>query len=689
METPKGVTARFMVSAICCSMTYSGMGAVQPEAQPGTLPVYDVVQQGATNEQIAKLAQALKWPLENLGAKNGSVSFTDAENYLAIPSRPVTDTPVTRKLLSSTRKEDPSTQIQMERIDVEELRKLPVFDPNNALKSAASLFSGAGFHLEAAKSVVNHTVFSASFTDEAGAPVSIHQVLDTRVSYQFTEKHGYPLTGPGAHVQVSYNAQGKVTQLHYAVRELKEGPGVKIIPESEARHRIAKRVPANAKVDIKLVYWCPPFEAAVGRVAPANIIPWYSYTGLVEVKDSATGRISQIRSKERLIPATDDLRFVPTARLKVSGSGGTEVSASVEVSGGRAPYTYAWVGSNPSVSAANGASVRYTPLVRAVPAEGTRFEPNRRISVNEIVAVNVIDANGVTVCVNQVIPVQAQPINPNSPIGESHGGKASYGCESPGEPEMWTQERIGWQQGMANPGGGTQKFCWLGDTSWPGDYIKPPTPGSLPAKPWINGDADYANWGINTANLVLINGDAWPDGFTAMFPGAPQSDYNSNVFLLRPGNPGGTVQIEGTTYPINYDKSWGPVGPNDRLYWLAGLLCDALDDVDGANLDTGKRWGPAFGGLHIYTGFASGAAYSAGAFPKAFAEDILGVGTSPMTIVKAWFAASSATNEGTAAAMGPIGPGGVTDKSDYYVGKGSMGPTILPADVKGWWYMHQ
>jgi hypothetical protein len=149
------------------------------------------------------------------------------------------------------------------------------------------------------------------------------------------------------------------------------------------------------------------------------------------------------------------------------------------------------------------------------------------------------------------------------------------------------------------------------------------------------------------------------------------------------------VQIEGTTYPINYDKSWGPVGPNDRLYWLAGLLCDALDDVDGANLDTGKRWGPAFGGLHIYTGFASGAAYSAGAFPKAFAEDILGVGTSPMTIVKAWFAASSATNEGTAAAMGPIGPGGVTDKSDYYVGKGSMGPTILPADVKGWWYMHQ
>jgi hypothetical protein len=39
--------------------------------------------------------------------------------------------------------------------------------------------------------------------------------------------------------------------------------------------------------------------------------------------------------------------------------------------------------------------------------------------------------------------------------------------------------------------------------------------------------------------------------------------------------------------------------------------------------------------------------------------------------------------------MGPIGPGGVDDTNDYYLGKGSQGPTILPADIKGFWYVHQ
>ncbi|MEI6542696.1 MAG: hypothetical protein WCL60_04170 [Methylococcales bacterium] len=34
--------------------------------------------------------------------------------------------------------------------------------------------------------------------------------------------------------------------------------------------------------------------------------------------------------------------------------------------------------------------------------------------------------------------------------------------------------------------------------------------------------------------------------------------------------------------PVNYDKSWGPVGPNDRLYWQAGLLCKTLDNLVGS-----------------------------------------------------------------------------------------------------------
>jgi hypothetical protein len=162
---------------------------------------------------------------------------------------------------------------------------------------------------------------------------------------------------------------------------------------------------------------------------------------------------------------------------------------------------------------------------------GSRFAPNETRPARESVSVTVTDANGIATQASQVVAVQAQPIAPDS--GASHVG-ASYGCESPGEPEEWTQERVGWQQGMANPGGGSQQFCWLGDASWPGDYIKPSPAGSLPTTPWIYGDADYSNWGVNTANLVLINGDGWPDGFTAMFPGAPQSDYNNSVDIAQP-----------------------------------------------------------------------------------------------------------------------------------------------------------
>jgi hypothetical protein len=661
-----------------------------PSAAPADmLPVYEVVQQGAMSDQIRRLSDALKWPRDRVIAGNGEVSWTDAKEYLAIPRSPVTDEGLRQKLLSSTNKEDPSTQIQFERIDVAALRKITVLDNDTALRSAASLLDAAGLQPALATPVVKHTVLSASYKDEDGSTVSVDQVLDTTVSYQMTEKTGHPLTGPGATIQVSYNSQGRVIQLHYQFRELKEGPSVRILSEEEARKRISKLIPADAKIEMRLVYWCPPFEPGIGRRTPMNIIPWYSYNAVIESKDPTTGVVSQIRSKERLIPATDDERFVPKARLQVSGSGRSEVAAQVEVTGGRAPYTYTWIGSGPSATSATGPSVRYRPMIRAIPVEGALDPQKQRIPVEEIVGVNITDANGVTVMVSRSVPVLAQRVIPGPIRGRSHGEGASYGCESPGEPEMWTQERVGWQQGMANAGGGTQVFCWLGNSSWPGDYIKPPTPGTLPAKPWINGDIDFANWGVNTANLVLINGDAWPDGFTAMFPGAPQSDYNSQVFLLRPGSAGGTVRIEGATYNVNYDNSWGPTGPNDRLYWLLGLLCEALQNVDSSNINTGDRWGPAFGGLHIYTGFSSNAAYSAGAFPKAFAKDILGVGTSPLTILQAWFAASSATNEGTAAAMGPVGIGGVTDQGDYYVGKGSMGPTIQPADVRGWWYLHQ
>src|SRR5207244_416426 len=101
---------------------------------------------------------------------------------------------------------------------------------------------------------------------------------------------------------------------------------------------------------------------------------------------------------------------------------------------------------------------------------------------------------------------------------------------------------------------------------------------TLPSQPWINGDADYSNWGINTADLVLHIGDGNSDGFTQMQPGAPLVDYATSwvgCTVYQPaiglnGNGFGTP----ASYTVNYANSWGPTGHNATLEWLLMDDCD-------------------------------------------------------------------------------------------------------------------
>jgi hypothetical protein len=145
---------------------------------------------------------------------------------------------------------------------------------------------------------------------------------------------------------------------------------------------------------------------------------------------------------------------------------------------------------------------------------------------------------------------------------------------------------------------------------------------------------------------------------------------------------------------VRYEGSWGPFGPNDRLYWLAGVLCHCLDPLDPSDpepvegLNPWERWGPAFDGLHILTGFVGDFVDDqSGDFPEKFAENILGTNGSPaQTIVEAWFNACISAGQGVGAAMGPINADGVCDMGDYYFGKGTQGKTIRRQDITGWWY---
>jgi hypothetical protein len=153
-------------------------------------------------------------------------------------------------------------------------------------------------------------------------------------------------------------------------------------------------------------------------------------------------------------------------------------------------------------------------------------------------------------------------------------------------------------------------------------------------------------------------------------------------------------------YGFKYSRSWGNDGPIDYLNWLGFSSCNVLqyngndeNDVTWPHLGgiyAWQRWGGAFNGLHMMLGYHTHMYYPCGT-PAMFASKMLGCdGKGSLPIVLAWFDASHKTQPSgvVPAAMGPIGPLGLSDLWDYYPGKGSMGSSFLPrlGQIKGWWY---
>ena len=375
---------------------------------------------------------------------------------------------MTGSLRDATRNKYESTPIGMRAIDATALSKWPILDAKSALDQASRGLDASGLLPQFGTPVTGHTVLTLYSRDGSGNWASKSQELDTQVSYTFSEPGGHPLVGPGARVQVTYDGTGHVSQLHYAARQLTPGASVQILSEDDARARIARLMPANSQVTSRLVYWSPPLQSWLGRPGdwnPTTIIPWYAFYGTTRLTNPATGQVSVVRTKVRMIPATDDARFVPAVQLTASAQG-SQVSARVSVSGGTPPYTYVWAGSDPAASLNTGDSITYTPQFRV--AEALARDDRFRLDRNERVTVTVIDANGVVVNASNLIPVHATPVYPRD-----HGITGpSYGCESPADPGEWTICRVGWQTGMgtSGAGGGVQSYCWMGDDAWPGGW---------------------------------------------------------------------------------------------------------------------------------------------------------------------------------------------------------------------------
>jgi hypothetical protein len=659
------------------------------------LSVYEVTGTGIDEGQARRLAEALEISAGKLVLRDGEASFVDPVTYLAVPTVNITDPEIVAARRDATENHYPEIPIEVRAIDHAALGRLSPPSPEDALQRTADALESAGLTPEHATPVAGQTVFKTVSVGEHPADRTTN--LDTHVTYRFT-LDGYLLVGPGAQVQVSYGPDGNVTRLLHAVRSLIEGPSVQIITADEMRDRFARYLPDDAEISLRLVYWAPPLRGglcASARWRPSTIIPWYAVTIARRVVDPRTTTEQTITSRVHLVPATDDRRFVPSLTVAAAAPDGTRVEAHGRATGGAPPYTYLWAGSNPEVSASTSDSVSYVPQVR----DYRGVLAAQAMERTENLSVTVIDANGVRVQAGDSVHVTAQP-------APSSHNSITYGCESPNDPGpsptdgSYAPERIAWQQAMGAPGqgGGSQRFCWLADDSWPGDYIEPVPPGSLEPSPWINGDADYSNWGINTTNIMLYNGDGWPWGFAEMYPGATLAEYNNSggATLAAPGP--GDVQIGSQTYTVNYDGAWGAPHEGDSLQWLAMYACEILDD-DSSNPPPWQRWGPAFNGLHSMLGFYSNASDAGVGFMTDFPYLILGLNLGfivipPQTIVQGWLTSAMANNMGTPAAMGPVynleyegQTVSICDYFDYYWGKGPVGPTIPQPLINGWWYI--
>jgi hypothetical protein len=580
----------------------------------------------------------------------------------------------------------------LQAIDLAALQKLRPLDPDTAANRTASALSIAKLPMMRSEPTVGHEHTILVVFPKTGEDQAQKYALDTSVRYEFNDGRGHSFVGPGAVIQVTYGNEGQVIRLQYATRQIQQGPAVTIVPETAMRDRVTPYFRHMKEIKLQLVYWCPSLHALPGDSVPLNpgvIIPWYAISGSSRITDPKTGEVAEVKTKIELIPATDDRRFVPHINLNVQG--GTQITAKADVDGGRAPYIFEWSGSAGEIKGQHGKSICYTPTFRDL-------QPlNSALSRKETVTVTVRDANGVTARQFQSVDAFVTATTQGKPkINNLTIPAVSYGIESPREPDF-ASDRLGWEKGMGEGGAAvTEAFSWQGDLAWPGDFVEPVKPGVVSNNPWIDGNADYENWGINTAAIVLNNTDGAPDGFNASNPGAAPEDYPT-AFLWAPSHTGlkvevgldGSQPLPNSHYGVQgYDTSWSPNGSNHRLLWLAMDNCDVLDSTSTSGT-AAERWGRAFGGLHTMLGWNSAEYVGDGSFEQEFAENMLGVRDAPQTIVQAWFhsAEAAGAEHGVPAALMPIASGNVTDETDYFLGRGTQGPSIAPANITNWLYL--
>jgi hypothetical protein len=625
------------------------MWACSPPPVEGTLPSYDVTSGSVvTPAAAAALAAALGIPGADIVEDDGSIRYLDVDRFLAVPMLP---------LVSSNQTGDDGDEPRpalFEAFDFDAIAALQPIAQARALGLAAAALAAAdltptdvGLSTLAATPGVSFASFEAvSVASQAVASA----LLDGQVSYGLrlgTRR----LAGPGAVVQISFDAAETPTQVAYALRGLQLGAAVPVVSSRRAAdHAAALYLAANPSVSPlqvdydceEVVYYAPPLALA----SVTKLFPHYDCAGTAGV---GTLQTETVQLLQYFVPAVEDVPVADVTATIGEGANSLLLNYQVTVTGGTAPYTIT-VGSGTTeyleqVVVTTSTSGSYPVYPYSLKTEEP-FEAEK-------VLVSVTDANGllgVPVVLDRPFPdvafsARAAPIFPSA-----------FGVQvgiTRGVCDLGAGIQSGFRARMAQ-GGVTSLFNYACQSSWEKDFRE-------------NG---LDNQVIDDVDLALYIGHGWPGGFT--FDNATKDDD-----ALRHNEAAGTVR-------------WG----NQDLEWLALVSCQVLArDAPNSGGLWFQRWGQEFDGLHMILGFHTNA-YDQSGFGARFADWMMGRQIGGLTlpalpIRAAWFQATKEQQPSgvVAAVMGVYGVNGVTSYNDYFHGKGSVSPDLRGAAIAGWWYV--
>lgn len=586
------------------------------------LPAYRVIGSGADVDRAAALAGALGLAEEGFRggaflAADGAIRYLDRARFQRLPTRKAAPpVPWFRDERGF------ATVPGDDAMDFEALAAIRVLPGPDAAARALDALELA--RLPTGGDVAaGHSLFEA--VDAYGRDVARAE-LDTQVRFR-EELEGLRLIGPGAKVRVTFDAEGAVTHLIYARRELERGEDVAIVPPAEAPALCAGALGdglAALTSEPELVYYAPPLSREVRR-----ILPHYVCSARRAVGDQV------VDVRKSIVPAVMN---APRAAISVRVDGAI-ATAEATVTGGTAPYSYRWVSSARSLDAAGAGGSR----VRLSPGDSVLRGQTETLSLH------VTDADGlIATAARQIAFARAEPWSEAAPLSPGvvpgNEGRASVGAE-------WVGLCGGLDHSAANVDGllkrfkasGVEKrFNWGDQRAWEIDFKDPALGGQ---------DASFAD----SVDLTFYTGHA--NGVGLMFCSSMSDRF------------------------LHFSEAhWG----NSNMEWMVVAACGPLQDDGGA---WRFRWSGVFDGLHLLLGYATESFddTTEGAMFAGYALD----DASPAPLRQAWATTAievQPDDEVIYAVMGAYGRGWtLPNYDDHFWGKGPVGPDLWGAERIGFW----